>query len=442
MVDAANLAEVLGPVAPAGAELAELVDGVRGRARPAVRLNRLGGCLSVAEMPFTVKKVPWYSGVYWVLDEFTPARHVLFGVAAYYVQDAGSLLAVALLAARPGELICDLCASPGGKATAILEQMGDEGALLVNETVRSRLAPLRLNLARQGGSRWVGTNLDPARLAELAPEKFDAVLVDAPCSGQAEAGGGKRGWRAFDSDVVRHNAGRQRRILAAAAELVRPGGRLVYSTCTFSWAENEQQVIDLCRTRGDMKPQPMAELERWRSPDASAAGCYRLYPHRHECAGAFAARLVREGQADDAPAGPVVRPLGRLGEGSGIDEAWGRWVRPVVEVEAGGVRYGWAEDVPAWLRELARFGPQAAVRKGRTWFPAYGLAMRRDGYFAPAATVEVSEEEARRFLRGESISSEVRGWAVAKYGGLALGWGKGNGRVLSNHLPRAGRLLV
>jgi len=87
---------------PAGAELAELVDGVRGRARPAVRLNRLGGCLSVGEMPFTVKKVPWYSGVYWVLDEFSPARHVLCGVAAYYVQDAGSLLAVALLAAGAG----------------------------------------------------------------------------------------------------------------------------------------------------------------------------------------------------------------------------------------------------------------------------------------------------------------------------------------------------
>jgi 16S rRNA C967 or C1407 C5-methylase (RsmB/RsmF family) len=441
MIDASTMAILLGDAAPSKPELAALVAAVGQKTAPAIRVNRHGPQVRPDQTRFCLERVPWYPGeAYWVMDEESPARSVLFGGAAYYVQDAGSLLPVALLAPRRGELICDVCASPGGKATDILDSIGDDGAVLVNETVKSRLAPLRLNLAKYGATRWVGTNLDPTKLAEVAPGQFDAVLVDAPCTGQAVIGSGKQTSRAFDPAMVKHSAARQQRILDAAAELVRPGGRLVYSTCTFSWAENEQQVIDLCRRRGDFKLSPSNDLSQWRSP--ALDGCYRLYPHRHRSQGAFAARLARDGPESDGGHDPATgRPVHWRPPGI-IDPAWGRWSGCVTQREIGGVLVAWPEGLPVWMTKVAQFGPEAAFQKGRTWFPAFGLAMRRDESFAPAATVELDEDQAKRFLRGEPVPSEARGWAVVAYRCLPLGWGKGNGRVLSNHLPKAARLKI
>jgi hypothetical protein len=114
----------------------------------------------------------------------------------------------------------------------------------------------------------------------------------------------------------------------------------------------------------------------------------------------------------------------------------------MVRAVMGGVVVAWPEGVPEWMMRLGAFGPEAAVRKGRTWFPAYGLAMRRDGYFEAVGTVALPEELVGQFLRGGSVASDARGWLVATYRGLAVGWGRGNGRVLSSRLPRSARLVV
>jgi len=445
MIDTRELTELMGPLAPPKRELAALAEALQHPCRPAIRLNPLGRRLDPCKMPFNVEPVPWWpQHAFWVTNEPRPAGTIQYAAGAYYPQDAGSLLAVALLEPRPGQVICDLCASPGGKATAIVEALGASGALLANEPVRSRLPSLRLNMARQGVTRWAGANLDPEGLCKLALGRFDSVLVDAPCSGQAIIARGKQTRRAFDPALVRHSAARQRRILEAAVELVRPGGWLVYSTCTFSWLENEQQVIDLCNRRREMLPHPCERLADWQSPSPAPPGCYRLYPHRDGCGGAFAARLTRhQASATTLRRTPDTRRRrGASGRVEAEYDLWGRWVSPVVRWVGGTIECAWPADMPGWLTEPAAFGPEAAVRKGHTWFPAHALAMRRDGSFEPSQTVELSDRDASVFLSGLTVSSDRLGWTVVCYRGLPLGWAKGNGRMLANHLPHAARRMV
>ncbi len=445
MIDTRELADLMGPLVPPQHELAALADALQRPARAAIRLNPLGRRLDPCELAFGVEPVPWWpQHGFWVVGDVRPAGTIGYAAGAYYPQDAGSLLAVALLNPQPGQVICDLCASPGGKATAIIEVLGAEGALLANEPVRSRLPPLRLNMARQGVTRWVGTSLDPAQLSELAPGRFDAVLVDAPCSGQAVFGRGKQSGRAFDPALIRHSAARQRRILDAAVKLVRPGGSLVYSTCTFSWLENEQQVIDLCKRSSEMVLHPCKRLEDWQSPSPAPAGCYRLYPHRDGCGGAFAARLTRREAAATTirHRSSTRRRREPTGPSRAETDPWGRWVGAVVRSVRGSVECAWPAGMPDWLIELGSFGPEAAFRKGRTWLPAYALAMRRDGSFEPSQTVDLSDEDASGFLLGHVVPGDRHGWTVACHRGLSLGWSKGNGRVLANHLPRAARRMV
>ncbi|MFQ6049076.1 MAG: SAM-dependent methyltransferase, partial [Phycisphaerae bacterium] len=397
--------------------------------------------------------VPWLPDWgYWSAIGLQPGRRIAFGAGLYYVQDAGSMLAIRLLAVQPGELVCDLCASPGGKATAILEALGHTGGLLVNETIRSRLAPLNINLARHGASRFIVTCMDPSELAEILPGCFDAVLVDAPCTGQSLLGRGRQRLSAFDPHHIVHCAARQRRILAAAARLVRPGGRIVYSTCTFSWQENEAQVMQFIAEHQDFDIQRDEGLITWQSPSPAPHGCYRLWPDVDRCAGAFAARLLRCRADVGAQSLQMSLPReaakrrGRRDKLSLAWDKWGRWAAEVRIVPIG--QQGAAAmpaDLPAVLRQLAEAGriisaAQGAVRYGKRWQPAYALAMRRDGAFVPSERVQLDDEQAAAYLRGEPIATSVLGWAVATWRGYPLGWVHGTGRIGTNKLRRFARL--
>jgi len=454
---AERLGEILGPCRWSRSELTALAEGVLQTWPAAIRLNRLGRAIRPEHLPFALRAVDWFAGPAFQLvgrdggvqaDSAAqrPAACPLYGLGAYYIQDASSLLAVALLDVRPGEAVCDVCASPGGKATAILDALGDSGALVANEAVRSRVPALAFNLARWGATRFALTNEDPERLAERFGAVFDAVLVDAPCSGQGLLGRAKQTERAFRADTIEHCAARQRRILDASGRLVRPGGRLVYSTCTLSWQENEQQVLEfLDRWAGQWRLEPDERLGAWQAPEPAPAGCYRLFPHRHGCAPAFAARLVRVGR-DEAGRASIRqrqkrrRIVGPSSEQVRFFEQWGRWRGGVGLAHQGRSWYAWPEDFPERFSQDAT-GPEAAFCKGRTWFAAYALAMRRDGRFEPHQRVELDEAQVRAYLKGGHVAGAVRGWAVASHRGLAAGWVRGDGRWLKNQLPKPARLV-
>jgi len=432
------IAAVLGPLRPPVGDLTGMAEACSVPSPKCIRLNLQRGSQHPVDLPFRTRPVPWFPHAgRWVTDSDRPGGHLLYGTGAYYVQDAGSLLAVAAMNPLPGDLICDLCASPGGKTVALLDQLGPTGGVLANETVRSRLPPLLLNLARHGGTRFGVANLDPEHLAERAAGRFDGVLVDAPCSGQSLVARGRQGARAYHQRTIRHCAARQRRILTAAARLVRPSGYMVYSTCTFSWAENEQQVMDFLDRNRDWSIEPLEALSRWQSPPPAPQGSYRLWPHLDGSAGAFACRLRHSGPGfgNDSP-NPV---RGHFYENF-LPLSVGRWESPVI-VRCTSTRCeAWPEDIPALLPWIGASGPAVAFRRGKTWFPAYDLAMRRDGSFTPDRSVELNEEQAVAYLQGQPIEHCAIGWTVVRYKGWALGWGHGSGRRLANHLPVSARI--
>jgi len=192
--------------------------------------------------------------------------------------------------------VLDCCAAPGGKSILASRWLAP-GLLLANEVEAKRLGPLRHNLKRCGIERTYTQRIPLEALAEMAPGSFDLVLVDAPCSGQSLLAKGRANPGCFHPVTVKGNARRQGRILEAAARTVRPGGFLLYTTCTYSLRENERTLERLLARRQDFEAVRVPDLEAQRSPHA-AVPCYRFYPHRREGAGGFAG-LLRRGDGGD-----------------------------------------------------------------------------------------------------------------------------------------------
>ena len=481
--------DTLGDVGLDEGELRALVGALEVR-HPSVLRFRRG--VTAGELPFDLAPVPWYglASRQVVGGEFEgeaggdasrgmtprPSRSLHYAAGDFYLQDSGSLLALAACDAdreAPGwfpadqaALACDLCAAPGGKATALVEAIGERGFVLANESVASRVPSLAYNLARTGSDRYAVASADPARLAKRLAGVFDLVLVDAPCSGQALMSRGRQNESSITMRQIEHSAARQRRILASAVELLRPGGMLVYSTCTFAEAENEAQVRHLRESFG-MEPVAVPRLAPYASDSPDADGCYRLWPHRHDTAGSFAAVMRRPGIAvavgglDFATerTGKNRRPKKRRNGGrqdsrdrSGKVQveafaakdlaAWFGRIDGVRLQPFGGALIGWPDDAPDWVESVALTGPELAYRTGRTWKPAHGAAVRRGASSRNPTTVELNSDSAIEYFAGGSVPMVERGWCVVSWRGRPLGWVKGDGRQGKNHLPAAARITI
>ena len=438
------------PACPVSSELLTAADwqdvlcSLHARPEKAVRLRPAAamGVGELLELPFPTSPVPWFDRGRFVPGDAQPGGWLEHAAGLYYVQDAASMLALRLLDAQPHEIIADVCAAPGGKATAILELTGPGGGfLLANEAVHSRHAPLTLTLARVGFPGYVQTQLDPAELARQLPRRFDAVLVDAPCSGQSLVSRGRQSAAAFSPAQILHSAARQQRILAHAAALVRPGGRLVYSTCTYAEAENEDIAADFLQQHAGWEEECLPQLAAWRSP--RAPGGYRLWPHRDRCAGGYAIRLRAPGDGsavERSSAGPVSRrttPPQNLWSVPGIGICEHAIIRDV-----GRQRFAWSSAVPGWLEHLACTGPEAAYQPSREWLPSHALALRRDPGWIPTATVDLSAAEALRLMAGETLRSFGSGWKAARWHGHPLGWLHSLEKRSNNPLPASARMLL
>jgi SAM-dependent methyltransferase len=374
-----------------------------------------------------------------------PGGWLEYAAGLYYVQDAASMLALRLLDAQPAETVADVCAAPGGKATAILEITGPGGGfVLANEPIQSRLAPLTLTMARVGYPGYAISSLDPQELGLRLRGQFDAVLVDAPCSGQSLVSRGRQSPSAFSPQQIRHAAARQQRILASAAELVRPGGRLVYSTCTYAEAENEDVAAGFLEQHGGWQEEELPELAAWRSP--RNPGGYRLWPHRDRCAGGYAVRL----RCPEAAGRTIARQpaAGAARRNSTPQTPWSTpgigTLRDVCIREAGRQRFAWPASAPSWLQELpaTTTGPEAAYQPAREWLPSHALALRRDPGWSPSETVELSDAEAVRLMAGETLRSFGSGWKVACWCRHPLGWLHSLEKRSNNPLPASARMRI
>lgn len=435
----AQIVEALGDLTLPG-RIEDFASALLRAKRNVIRCRRK---VSADLLPLPTLPIPWYElGHRPTVQSPKPSRFLSYAAGDYYVQDAGSLLALATVGADTsalgGHLICDLCAAPGGKASALVEAIEADstdggGFLLANEVIRSRLGALQFNLARTGSDRFAVSNFDPDLLADRLSGVFDIVVVDAPCSGQAMVGRGKQKVSSLSKKQIQHSAARQGRILNAAVRLLRDGGKLVYSTCTFAYAENElhaERLID----SGVAQSESVERLATYES----GRGCYRLWPHIHDCAGSFAASLrVEQG----GPPGKRRRPVH---DREKLPVELTQWYESFAETTRlrtlDSVILGWPHDAPDWVDDVAVAGPELAHRAGQTWKPSHAASLRRVPRATSLRTIEIDDHTARTYLRGEPIGCDGRGWHVVRLGGRPLGWVKGDGSLGKNHLPTAARM--
>ena len=394
----------------------------------ALRFNPLKG--EAPALPFTGEPVPWEQQGFYYDPQARPGLHVYHEAGVYYLQEASAMAPVALLDPQPGERICDLCAAPGGKTTQIAGRMLGKGFLLCNEWSPKRAKILSRNIERMGVPNALVTNEHPANLASRFPGFFDRVIVDAPCSGEGMFRKEEAAVTDWSQETVEMCARRQAEILNSAADLVRPGGRLVYSTCTFAPEEDEQAVANFLAEHPEFVPEPLDVP--WFVPVENAG--YRLWPHKLLGEGHFAAVLRKiGGEEGETPALP----------GEKLPKQWASFAKELdIRLPEGkAVSFGnnlfWAPaDMPDIRRlKVLRPGLELGEVKKDRFEPAHALAL----WLKESANEESygpESEEMKAYLHGEVVPSGKKGWCLVKAGDFSIGWGKGDGRVLKNHYPK------
>ena len=409
----------------------EYEDFLRSLERPravALRFNPLKG--DAPSLPFVQDNVPWEPNGFYYDPESRPGLHVYHEAGVYYLQEASAMAPVALLDPQPGEKICDLCAAPGGKTTQIAGRMQGKGFLLCNEIHPKRAKILSRNIERMGVANALVTNEHPGNLAKRFPGFFDRVLVDAPCSGEGMFRKEEAAVTDWSQETVEMCARRQAEILSSAAQLVRPGGRLVYSTCTFAPEEDEEAVAAFLAAHPEFTPEAIETP--WFVPGEN--GSHRMWPHKLLGEGHFAAVLRKTGGEEaEIP----------LAKGEKPPKEWLSFAKElgITLPEGKAVSFGanlfWA---PAEMPDISRLkvlrpGLELGTAKKDRFEPAHALALwlkecKTEQSYGP------DSDEMKAYLHGNVIPSGQKGWCLVKAGDYSIGWGKGDGRVLKNHYPK------
>ena len=411
-----------------GAEYPEFLASLERPRAVALRFNPLKG--EQPALPFVGDNVPWEPLGYYYDPDSRPGLHPYHEAGVYYLQEASAMSAVALLDPQPGERICDLCAAPGGKTTQIAGRMAGEGFLLCNEWSPKRAKILSRNIERMGVANALVTNETTEKLAKLLPGYFDRVLIDAPCSGEGMFRKEEAAITDWSQDTVQMCAHRQAEILHNGAQLLRPGGRLVYSTCTFAPEENEQTIAAFLQSHPDFVPEIVEAPWFVPGPD----GSFRIWPHKVLGEGHFAAVLRKVGQ-EELPAAPAA--------GEKLPKEWTEFAKKLeIQLPAGkAVLFGQSlylapPEMPD-LRGLKVLRPGlelGELKKGR-FEPAHALAL----WLQEAGCMQVlpgDSAQIKAYMHGETVPTDCSGWCLVKVDAYSIGWGKGDGKILKNHYPK------
>lgn len=440
-----------------GEEFGQYLESFKEEWKPGLRVNTLK--LSPGELaelvPWNLEPVPWAdNGFYYdgTLDGevLRPSKHPAYYAGLYYLQEPSAMTPAAMLPVVPGDRVLDLCAAPGGKSTELASKLKGRGMLVSNDISYSRARALLKNLELAGAANICVTSEAPEKLAGVWPEFFDKILVDAPCSGE--------GMFRRDEDMVKdwnekgpeYYVPIQRQILSQAAAMLRPGGYMLYSTCTFSVEEDEENVAYVLEEFPQMQ---LCCLDLDKVPGACGgfglSGCMRLFPHRLKGEGHFLALMRKKGgddggkeilpPMDPVTAGKRVRAVEKEKEldaflrQSGAEWDYGRIV--IHQDNAYYLPEGLAWNLPLRFLRTGLF--LGELKKGR-FEPSQALAMSmKAGQFPNTVSFPGGDSRVLRYLKGETISLEgdegpVKGWCLAAMEGFPLGWAKGTGMSLKN----------
>lgn len=456
-----------------------------------LRLNTLKAEQPVLETvcgrQFTLTPVPWCREGYYYLSGERPGRHPYHEAGLYYIQEPSAMSVVELLDPAPGERVLDLCAAPGGKTSHAAQRLAGAGLLVSNEIHPARARILSQNVERMGVVRGVVTSEDPGRLAGYFPEFFHKIIVDAPCSGEGMFRKDEQARTEWSPEQVTVCAARQQEILDHAARMLRPGGRLVYSTCTFAPEEDEGTVGAFLEKHPEFhvmvvpKDRRLPGLEEGRpgwagKACAPVADTFRIWPHLVRGEGHYLALLEKEGTEGAGEPERAALPdfHGRPGSGSRKEKP-GRMARPdfwrekpgisMVKAVLAQVLARWPAWLEGWEDRLFLYGDQiylvpegmpsfdglrvlrpglhlGTIKKNR-FEPSHALALALKGEQA-SQTVSFAWDspELAAYLGGQTVTGplHLKGWTLVCVDGFSLGWAKATAGVLKNHYPKGLRI--
>lgn len=412
---------------------------------------------------WTSNPVPWaYEGFYYPLTE-RPGKHPFHEAGAYYIQEPSAMSAVAVLDPKPGDYVLDLCSAPGGKSTQIAGRLNNTGLLVSNEIIKSRAQILSQNLERMGVRNFVCLNESSESLSKRFPYFFDKILVDAPCSGEGMFKKEENASSEWSEEHVLMCAKRQTDILNNAASMLKPGGVMVYSTCTFNPYENEGVINTFLNDHPEftIEESPVAEFfapghPEW-VPDSegnpSLTNTMRLWPHKIDGEGHFVAKLKKAGELTDSSMKTV--SVSKADEKK-LKEIYD-FLTDTVNVKPDVAKSLVSNSIPVTFGDniyllpravggisglkVERPGLHVAISKKNRLEPAHSLALAlKPSDVNTFVTMDIETSE--KFIAGETINSDpsLKGWTLMCAGPFSLGFGKASGGVIKNHYPKGLRI--
>lgn len=435
-----------------GDEYEEFVESLSQERYQALRLNTLKINMNqknAAEMfaqdiklPFHMSPVSWAENGYYYEKPDQPGKHPYHEAGVYYIQEPSAMSPVPMLNVKPGDRVLDLCAAPGGKSTQIAAALMGDGLLVCNEINSQRAKVLSENIERMGVCNACVTNEAPEYLSGFFPEFFDKILVDAPCSGEGMFRKNEDACSEWSPENVEMCGARQDGILDEAAKMLRCGGRLVYSTCTFAEYEDEGSVGRFAA----------------RHPEFEVLEMKRLWPHKVKGEGHFVALLMKAGETDN-----ICRsmPLNGFEKNISVKEL-GDCADFVDEMFAAGrlkagIKGGSGDGflkfgdniymVPADMPSLKglkvlRTGLHIGTLKKNRFEPAHALALALNPKdFKYVMNLNSDDGRVMQYLNGQTFPAEgKKGWYLICVDGFGIGWGKLAGGIMKNHYPKGLRI--
>ena len=430
-----------------GQECQAFINSISDSVHHAIRINPKKTKIVAGSIP-----VPFCQTGYYLNQRPIYTLDPLFHAGVYYVQESSSMfLEQFILQSQKKKLkVLDLCAAPGGKSTHLSSLISEDSLLVSNDVIRSRAGILSENLRKWGNPNVITTCNDPRDFSRL-PGFFDVIVVDAPCSGEGLFRRDPAAIEEWSEANADHCAQRQKRILADVWPALAEGGILIYSTCTFNTAENEDNITWLSEF-SQVEAVSLEISEEWGIVTTNANGipCYRFYPHRVKGEGFFMAAVRKKGAVESAMNQKIKATLALAGKAeqsffSGIIE---NLPLSLLKFEDNFLAFptellSALDQVKSNLR-IVHAGIKVGEIKQATLIPAHELAVSTIVNQSHFPSADLSLEQSVSFLKRDDFQFDFkeRGWNLMTYRNHPLGWAKNIGNRFNNSYPKEWRIRM
>ena len=377
---------------------------------------------------FTLNNVPWCEPGFYYEGEERPAKHPYYHAGLYYLQEPSAMSPAATLPIEEGDVVLDLCAAPGGKTTQLAARLNGTGLLVANDISAGRAKTLLKNVELMGIRNAIVMSETPDKIANRLPEFFDKILVDAPCSGEGMFRKEPDMVKSWDAKMLEFCQTEQAKILEACAPMLKEGGMLLYSTCTFSPEENEKSIGDFLESHSEFELVEIPKENGFVKGLSPFEACARLYPHKLKGEGHFLA-LLRKKETDGAKPVPA-----EDGKWTKQMDAFADFAKDVLKEMPKGIYkiygdglYLLPEGAPKLdkLRVL-RTGWMLGTLKKDRFEPSQAFAMGlKKEEVKNVVDFPLEDDRVIRYLKGETVEGEGKdGWTLVCVDGFPLGWAK------------------